>query len=73
MTTIATGDEVQTAARRRVQGRVNGFTSDHGDRRRWQASIGISVVRRRFAQVGAGDLAVVTLSHAVDHGRVGLQ
>ncbi|MNS84031.1 hypothetical protein D3C72_1178430 [compost metagenome] len=73
MAAIATGDEVQAGAIGRVERGVNRFATDHGDRGRRQAGDGVGVVGRRLAQVGAGDLAVVALTHAVDHRRVGLQ
>ena len=73
MATVASRDEIQGGAIKRVERRVNRLAANHGDRRRRHAVDGIGVVGRWRTQVGAGDAAVVALAHTVDDGGVGLQ
>ncbi|MNF89586.1 hypothetical protein D3C84_721160 [compost metagenome] len=73
MTAITASDEIQAAAIHRIQRRVDRFAADHGNRGRRQAGDHVGVVRRRFLEMSARELAAVTVAQPVDYGRIGLQ
>ncbi|MNT17776.1 hypothetical protein D3C72_1529510 [compost metagenome] len=73
MGAIATRHEVKAVAVHRIECRMDGFATDHRNRRRRQSRIHVSVIRRRFPEVSPGQLAAVAVAEAVDHRRVGLQ
>ena len=70
---VAPRYKVQGVAVGRVGGCGQSCFAGHGDGRGWQACAGVGVVGGVALQVGTGDVAVVTLAHAVDDGGVGLQ
>ena len=73
MAAVAASDKVEAGAFHRIECRVDGFAADHGNRCRRQAGNHIGVVGGRFLEMGASQLAVVTVTQAIDHRWVRLQ
>ncbi len=70
---ITPGHKVQRLAGGGVQGGGQSTFAWHGDRCGGQALAGVRVPGVVGLQIDAAQIAIETLEHAVDHGRVGLQ
>jgi len=73
MRAVALRDKIQAVAGIGVQGGMYRLASRHRNRRRRQAFDQVGVVGRLGFEIRLGDIAVIVVAHAVNHGRVGLQ